>query len=89
MKLIQGLLHDVHDKPRQPRVTLLELANLIQWLLRRRLLTTTKPIRVRRLGILDSRRMIAMRSLMATMTRRLATAMSASNSRFDMSGPGV
>jgi hypothetical protein len=30
-----------------------------------------------------------MRSVMATTTRRLATAMSASNSRFYMSGPGV
>jgi hypothetical protein len=63
------------------------VCNLIQWRLRRRLLTRTKYIRVRRLGILDSRWMIAMRSLMATTTRQLATVMSA-NSRFDMSGPG-
>lgn len=74
--------------PQQQPVTLLELANPIQWQLRHQLLARTKTIRVSRLEILDSRWMIAMRSLTATMMRQPATVVSEGNSRFDMSGPG-
>ena len=68
IKLIQCLLHDAHATPRQQRVTLVELANLIQSRLRRRLLIRTESIRVRRLGILDLQWIIAMESPMATAT---------------------
>lgn len=83
MQLMQCLLHDAHAAPRWRRVTLV----VSQWRWHCWLLTRTKSICAPRLGILYSRWMIAMRSLMAMTMRQLATQMSTGNSRFDMSRP--
>jgi hypothetical protein len=90
MNLMQCFLQKaINATPRQERVTLLELVNLVLKRLRRRLVTGTKLIRVRRLRILGSQWTMAMRSLMATTMRQQATVMSADNSRIDISDPGT